>query len=153
MADAGPTRVLFVCTENAARSQMAEAILRARGGDAFEVFSAGSDPGRLHPVAVEVMAEVGIDLSGQGAESVDAYRAMALDYVVTLCRDTRELSPSLRAKEMVIHQPFEDPVVGTGPRAESEQRAAFRRVRDALTDCIDRLFVVPPARTTPRTPD
>jgi len=149
MADAGPIRVLFVCTENAARSQMAEAILRARGGDAFEVFSAGPNPGRLHAEAVAVMAEVGIDLSGQGAESVDAYRAMGLDYVVTLCRETRELSPSIRAKEMVIHQPFEDPAAAP----EAEQRAAFRRVRDALTDWIDRLFVVPPARTTPRTPD
>ncbi len=121
MADAGPIRVLFVCTENAARSQMTEAILRARGGDAFEVFSAGSDPGRLHGVVVAVMAEVGIDISGQLAESVDAYRAMALDYVITLCRETRELSPSIRAKELVIHQPFEDPAVA--PEAEQRERS------------------------------
>jgi len=146
MADVGPTRVLFVCTENAARSQMAEAILRSRGGDAFEVFSAGPNPGRLHPLAVEVMAEVDVDLSGQRVASVDAYRAMGLDYVVTLCRETRELSPSIRAQEMVIHQPFEDPAAAP----EAEQRKAFRRVRDALTDWIDRLFVRPPPHAKAR---
>lgn len=134
-----PVRVLFVCTENAARSQMAEALLRSRGGDAYEVFSAGSTPTQVHPLTLRVLDEIGIDASDQRSEGIDVYRDADLDYVITLCDGTRELSPSLRAKEMVIHQAFDDP---SAPGPADAQLAAFRRVRDALADYIDRLFLM-----------
>lgn len=120
---------------------MAEGLLRAHGGDAFDVSSAGSAPSQVHPMAVRVMDEIGIDLSGHVSESVDAYRADVLDYVITLCDGTRELSPSLRAREMVIHRPFDDPAAASGDTLED----TFRRVRDEIAAWIDRLFLLAPA--------
>jgi arsenate reductase len=117
---------------------MAEALLRARGGDAYVVHSAGSRPTSVHPLAVDVMDELGITLEGHVSESVEAYRDEAFDYVITLCDGTRDVSPSLRANEMVIHRPFDDP---DGYDA-SEQPAAFRRVRDEIAEWIDRLFLL-----------
>jgi arsenate reductase len=131
-------RVLFVCAENAARSQMAEGILRAHADDRFKAFSAGPDPGSVHPLAVRVMDEVGIDLSAHCAEPVGAYADTAMDYVVTLCDSTRELSPSIRAKDLVIHQPFDDPAA----LPDAERLDGFRRVRDELTDWIRRAFAL-----------
>jgi arsenate reductase len=92
-------------------------------------------------MAVRVMDEIGIDLSGHVSESVDAYRADVLDYVITLCDGTRELSPSLRAREMVIHRPFDDPAAAPEETLED----TFRRVRDEIADWIDRLFLLAPA--------
>lgn len=138
MSTDAPVRVLFVCTENAARSQMAEGLLRARGAGAYAVHSAGTDPGRVHPLAVRVMDEVGIDIRAQAVSDVAGYRDEPIDYVVTLCRGTRDLVPSLRAREMVIHHPFDDPAAAHGP--EAERLVAFRQVRDALADWIDRAF-------------
>jgi arsenate reductase len=133
-----PVRVLFLCTENAARSQMAEGLLRSRGGGAYEVFSAGLSPNGVHPAAIEVMAEMGVDISGQTADDVAAYRDTELDYIVTLCGGAQDVSPSLRAQEMVIHHPVDDPAAVPA----SEQPEAFRRVRDALADWIDRTFAL-----------
>ena len=129
-------RVLFVCTENAVRSQMAEGLLRVRGGPSYDVYSAGTDPSGVHPLAVRVMDEIGVDLRGHVSERIGAYRAEPMDYVVTLCGETRDLTPSLRAREMVIHQPFDDPAAAGDPLS------AFRRVRDALADWIDRAFAL-----------
>jgi len=140
-SDAAATRVLFVCTANAARSQMAEGLLRSHGGADFEVSSAGSAPSQVHPVAVRVMDEIGIDISSHVSEPVDAYRGDVLDYVITLCDGTRELSPTLRAREMVIHRPFDDPAAA--PEAALEE--TFRRVRDELAHWIGRLFLLDPA--------
>lgn len=134
-----PVRVLFVCTENAARSQMAEGLLRAWGGDRYAAFSAGTTPQTVHPVAQAVMHEVGINLRLHRSESIDAYQERTLDYVVTLCEATRDLSPSLRAQEMVIHQPFADPTAQDG-----DPVVAFRTVRDALAAWIAAVFDVRP---------
>jgi len=136
-----PVRVLFVGTENAARSQMAEGLLRAHGEPAYAVHSAGTDPGRVHPLAIRVMDEMGIDIRAHTAADVSDLAARCdepMDYVVTLCRGTRDLEPSLRAREMVIHQPFDDPDVADG--SEADRLSAFRQVRDALADGIDRAF-------------
>jgi len=133
-----PTRVLFVCTANAARSQMAEGLLRARGGEAYAVHSAGSAPTAVHPLAIEAMAELDIALDGHRSESLDAYREEVFDYVITLCDGTRDVSPSIRAKEMVIHRPFDDP----DGYSDADQPQAFRRVRDEIADWIDQLFLL-----------
>lgn len=117
---------------------MAEGLLRSHGGPAFDVSSAGSAPSQVHPVAVRVMDEIGIDISHHVSESVDAYRGDRLDYVITLCDDTRELSPSLRAREMVIHCPFDDPAAAP----EDMLHETFRRVRDELDEWIGRLFLL-----------
>ena len=141
MDSAEPIRVLFVCAENAARSKMAEGILRAWGGDAHVAFSAGSMPGDVHPTARAVMADWGLSLDTHRSESIAAYQGETMDYVVTLCDRTRDVSPSLRATEMVIHQPFDDPAAVP----PADQRAAFEAVRDALAAWIVRVFdVVPP---------
>jgi len=138
LSDTAATRVLFVCTENAARSQMAEGLLRSHGGADFDVSSAGSVPSQVHPLAIRVMDEIGIDISGHVSEPVDAYRSDVLDYVITLCDGTRELSPTLRAREMVIHRPFDDPAAAP----EGMREETFRRVRDEIADWIDRLFLL-----------
>lgn len=117
---------------------MAEGLLRSHGGVDFEVSSAGSAPSHVHPMAVRVMDEIGIDISEHVSESVDAYRGDVLDYVITLCDGTRELSPTLRAREMVIHRPFDDPAAAP----EEALEETFRRVRDEIADWIARLFLL-----------
>jgi len=138
MPDTDLVRVLFVCSENAARSQMAEGWLRAHGGDRYAVFSAGTTPSAVHPLAVQVMDEVGIDIRGQHSKGLDVYQEDVMDYVVTLCDETRELSPSIRAADLVIHQPFDDPSAVD----EAERLDAFRTVRDALATWIERAFLL-----------
>lgn len=91
-------RVLFVCTHNAARSQMAEGLLRALAGDRYEVYSAGTDPRGVHPLAVRVMQELGIDLSTHCSKSVETYRTIPMDYVVTVCDHAREHCPYVPAR-------------------------------------------------------
>ncbi len=130
--------VLFVCTHNSARSQMAEGLLRDRHGDRYEVLSAGTNPGGVNPFAVEVMAEIGIDLSGHTSDSVDDYDDTPLDVVVTVCDDAAENCPYIPARKKNLHRGFEDPSDVTG--TDDEKRAAFRRVRDELAEWIDETF-------------
>lgn len=130
--------ILFVCTYNSARSQMAEGLLRDRHSDRFEVHSAGTNPGGVNPFAVEVMAEIGIDLSDHTSDSVDAYDDTPLDMVVTVCDDAAENCPYIPAREKNLHRGFEDP--SAVPGTDDEKRAAFRRVRDQLSEWIDETF-------------
>jgi len=136
-------RVLFLCTANACRSQMAEGFARALQGDIIEPYSAGTEPAALSRRAVRVMAEAGVDLSGQRAKSVaellDA--GLTFDYVVTLCDNARGSCPIFPGKARVVHVPFDDPdrlaaEAGGGPEAEL---AAFRRVRDEIRAFVERL--------------
>ena len=131
-------RVLFVCTHNSSRSQMAEGLLRGRGGDRYEVHSAGTEPGGVNPFAVEVMAEIGIDISGHTSDSVDAHADTLHDIVVTVCDDAAENCPYIPAREQNLHQGFTDPSAVEG--TDDEKRAAFRRVRDKLANWIDDMF-------------
>lgn len=105
------TRILFLCTANSARSQMAEGLLRRLSGDLFEVASAGTDPGGLHPLAVEAMAEQGIDISNQESTSVQQYAGQSFDYVVTVCDRAREVCPNVQGLFETIHWGVEDPAV------------------------------------------
>jgi arsenate reductase len=134
-------RVLFVCTHNSARSQMAEGLLRAMAGDRYEVFSAGTEPRGVNPLAVKAMREAGIDLSGHRSEHIDLYLDPPADVVVTVCDAAREACPYVPAREQSMHHSFEDPSAATG--TEEERLAVFRRVRDEIRDWIHETFVKP----------
>ena len=123
-------RVLFVCTENACRSQMAEGLLRHEAGAAFEVFSAGTKPTQVRPEAVAVMREAGIDISGHRSKSVDEFEGQDFNYVITVCDNAKQSCPVFPAKTKRIHWSIEDPAAVQG--SEEEILAAFRRIRDEL---------------------
>jgi arsenate reductase (thioredoxin) len=123
-------KVLFVCTENSCRSQMAEGFLRQHGGDHFEVFSAGAEPTKLNPMAVEVMKEVGIDISGQHSKDVAQFLGRTFQYVIRVCDKVKERCPVLPGAIWYLDWSFEDPAAVQGTMAEKVE--AFRRVRDQL---------------------
>ena len=128
------TRVLFLCAHNSARSQMAEALLRAMGGEKFEVASAGHVPTEVHPLATEVMKEIGIDISHQRAKSVAELFGQTFDYIVTLCGDDAPGScPFFPGGKHYLHVPFPDPTKGG--------LEDFRKVRDALRTWIEQTFL------------
>jgi arsenate reductase len=118
--------ILFLCVANSARSQMAEGLARARFGDRVRVQSAGSAPSRLNPVAVEVMAEIGIDISGQSSKSVETIDPATVDTVVTLCAE--EVCPVFLGQARRLHWPLPDPAAAP-PDARLEK---FREVRDEI---------------------
>ncbi len=101
MTDRDPIRVLFVCTGNSARSVMAEALLRQHGGDAFEVFSAGTEPKGINPLTLRVLAEAGIDASWARSKSVDEFLGQSFDYVVTVCDQARQSCPGVPRRPRV----------------------------------------------------
>src|SRR5580704_3460748 len=124
-------RVLILCTGNAARSQMAEGLLRHDAGERFEIESAGTKPSSVRPEAIAAMRELGIDISGQRSKHVDAFEGKRFDYVITVCDNARETCPVFFGAAKPLHQSFEDPPeprVGT----EEERMTIFRRVRDEL---------------------
>lgn len=123
-------RILFICTHNASRSQMAEGFLRALKGDRYEVFSAGTEPRGVNPHTISVMAEVGIDLSSHRSKSVDEFQDVSFDEVVTVCDNARESCPVFIGQGRKRHQSFPDPSLLQG--AEEEILAGFRSVRDAI---------------------
>jgi arsenate reductase len=130
-------KVLFLCTGNSCRSQMAEGWARHIHGDKFEVHSAGIKPQELHPLAVRVMKEAGVDISGQKSKHVRVLKDVAFDYVVTVCDSARESCPLFPSKTKVIHRDFEDPAAAKGN--EDEILAVFRRVRDQIRDFVSGL--------------
>lgn len=130
-------RVLFVCTHNSARSQMAEGLLRARASHLFEAMSAGTEAGQVHPLAVAAMAEIGIDISGHRAKSVEDVMAEPFDCVVTVCDQARESCPVFPGAAQRIHWSFPDPSAVHG--SESERLEAFRAVRDEMAERIEGL--------------
>jgi protein-tyrosine-phosphatase len=110
-----PLRVLFLCTHNSARSQMAEGLLKHLGGERFEVFSAGNQPAEVHPDAVRAMAEAGIDISGQRSKSMAEFLGQRFDYVITVCDRVREVCPVFPDEPECIHWSFPDPAAVEGP--------------------------------------
>ena len=131
-------RVLFICTHNAARSQMAEGLLRALYGNRYEVFSAGTEPGRVSPYAIKVMAEIGIDIGAHRAKSLQEFLNQKFDYVVTVCDHAKESCPYFPGGKKILHQSFEDPSSLTG--IEEEIMAGFRRIRDEIRHWIEEEF-------------
>lgn len=125
-----PTRVLFLCTHNSARSQMAEALLRAAAGGRVVAASAGTEPTALHPLAARVLAERGLDSGGQRSKHVDGLAQQPWDRVITVCDQAREVCPAFPATRAVTHWSVRDPSAVGG--AEVEQLAAFRQTADEL---------------------
>jgi arsenate reductase len=124
------TSVLILCTGNSARSQMAEGLWRHEGGDRYEVSSAGTRPSRVRPEAIAVLAEIGVDISGQRSKSVDEFIGQPLDLVITVCDNAKEACPVFPGQTRRLHWPFEDPAGTEG--SEDERKAEFRRVRDQI---------------------
>jgi arsenate reductase (thioredoxin) len=131
--------VLIICTGNAARSQMAEALLKHMHEDEFDVYSAGTHPWVVRPGAIEAMAEVGIDISGNRSKSVDEFANKKIDFVLTVCDSARAECPSFPARTKQIHHAFEDPVYAEGDF--DARREAFRRVRDQIKEYLEDEFV------------
>jgi arsenate reductase len=127
------TRVLFLCTGNSARSQMAEGLLRDLAGNQFEVFSAGTIASFVRPQAIAVMNEIGIDISGHRSKSVDEFLDDEFDYVITVCDHANQRCPVFYGPAKRLHWSIDDPVISG---SEHEQLAAFRRARDELQQQI-----------------
>ncbi len=131
-------KVLFICVENSVRSQMAEGWLRHLYGGRYEAFSAGARPGSLDPLAVDVMAEVGVDISGQRSKGIEETLDYYFDLIVTLCDSAREQCPIYPGATRVEHEPFDAPSEGDGTHDETVER--FRKVRDMIRAYIERRF-------------
>jgi len=123
-------RVLILCTGNSARSQMAEGLLRHDSGDRFEVESAGTKPSRVRLEAIQVMREIGIDISGHRSKSVDEFAGETFDYVLTVCDHAKESCPIYPGHSNRLHRNFQDPAAVEG--SEEQRLAAFRKVRDEI---------------------
>ena len=132
-------KVLFLCTGNSARSQMAEGYLRHVAGDRYDVLSGGISPKGLNPLAVEAMQEIGIDISRQRSKDVTEYLGTAVQYVVTVCDNAKEHCPIFPGTFKFLHWSLADPAAATG--SHEEKLAAFRRVREQITRAIDQEFV------------
>jgi arsenate reductase (thioredoxin) len=136
-------RVLFLCTHNSARSQMAEGLLKDMAGDRFEVFSAGTEATRVRPEAISVMAEIGVDISDQESKTLERYIDQPFDRVVTVCDDANEACPFFPGARVRLHWSFPDP-----SRTEGEERlAVFRKVRDEIQVRIKNELMNEKART------
>jgi arsenate reductase (thioredoxin) len=126
-------RVLFLCTHNSARSQMAEGMLRAWAGDRYEAHSAGTVATSVWPEAIQVMSELGIDISGHESKAISRYEGQDFDYAVTVCEDTSEACPYFPARHG-LHWSFDDPSVAAG--SAEDRLAVFRRVRDEIASQV-----------------
>ena len=135
-APAAKTSVLFVCTHNSARSQLAEGLLRDRYGDRYDVSSAGTVARGVHPGAVAALREAGIDPSAQTSKTIDSLDGRAFDVVVTVCDSARQACPYLPARVRNVHRSFRDPSAAPEP----EQAASFAAVRDEIASWIDAEF-------------
>ena len=127
-------RVLFLCTHNSARSQMAEGLLRHLAGDRFEAHSAGTEASHVRPLAIRAMEEIGVDISGQESKTLERYLGVPFDYVITVCDDANEACPFFPGATNRLHWSLPDPSAAKG--TEEERLAVFRSVRDALRDRV-----------------
>ena len=138
MTDNNKKRVLFLCTHNSARSQMAEGLLNGLYGNKFDVYSAGTHPSRVNPFAIQAMEEIGIDISHNTSKSLDAFRDMDVDYVVTVCDNAKESCPTFPGAKHNIHKAFRDPSQFRGK--DEEIIVGFRQVRNEIHNWIKSEF-------------
>jgi len=131
-------KVLFLCTANAARSQMAAGIVRHEFGDRIETYSAGTNPKGVSRLAVMVLNEIGIDISAETSDHLDKYRDMLFDYVITLCDDANEQCPVFFGGVKRLHMGFPDPPHSNDPTEENLQK--FREVRDSIRSHMEIFF-------------
>jgi arsenate reductase len=127
-------RVLFLCTHNSARSQMAEGLLRHLAEDRFEAHSAGTEATHVRPLAIRAMDEIGVDISSQESKTLDRYLGEPFDHVITVCDDANEACPFFPGARNRLHWSFEDPSRTEG--SEEERLAVFRSVRDRIRDRV-----------------
>jgi arsenate reductase (thioredoxin) len=132
-------KILILCTGNSARSQMAEGLLKHMTKNKYEIYSAGTKPSMVRPEAIKVLAEIGIDISGNRSKSVEEFDGEEIDYVLTVCDNAKENCPYFPAKTNLIHHSFEDPAVVEGD--EQTRLEAFRRVRERIQNYLETDFV------------
>jgi len=130
MPEKEKSRILFLCTANAARSQMAAGIVKHDFGDRVDTYSAGTDPKRVSRLAIMVLAEIGVDISGETSDHLDKYKEMHFDYVITLCDDANGKCPVFFGGVNRQHMGFPDPPHSNEPTPKNLQK--FREVRDAI---------------------
>lgn len=128
-------KILFLCTGNSCRSQMAEGLMRHLAGDRFQIFSAGTDPSGVHPLSIAVMQEIGIDISGHTSDPIDKYLAAGIDIVITVCDHAREACPVFPGAVKHYHWPTADPF--SGWEADPRHLPAYRLTRDTLKTKIE----------------
>jgi arsenate reductase len=139
-ASAEKLKILYLCTGNSCRSQMAEGWTRHLKSDAIDAYSAGVEPHGIDPRAVKVMAEVGVDISGQTSKHLDTLEGIEFDYVITLCDQANESCPLFFGKTRRLHMGFDDPPkLAAGTTSEEEAMAHYRRVRDEIKKFVERL--------------
>ena len=138
MNQAPKKQVLILCTANSCRSQMAEGIARQLYGTQIDVYSAGSKPSHVNPIAIEVMGEIGIDISHQRSNSVTEFDGKPIDLVITVCDQAKESCPLFLGSAKQVHWSFSDPADATG--SEEEIKEAFRKVRDEIKSTFERLL-------------
>jgi arsenate reductase len=131
-------KVLFICTHNSARSQIAEGLMNTFYGDDYIAWSAGTEPTQVNPYAIKVMEEVGIDMTGHHSKGMESFLDQDFDYVVTVCDHANEVCPFFPGGKERIHKGFEDPAVIEGP--EKAKQAGFRRTRDEIRTWIEGFF-------------
>jgi arsenate reductase len=143
----GKKRILFLCTGNSCRSQMAEGWARHLKGDVLEPYSAGVETHGLNPRAVRVMAEAGVDISGHRSKHVSELKDIAFDWVVTVCNNARESCPLFPGRAKVVHAGFDDPPrLARDAKTEEEALAHYRRVRDEIKAFV---LTLPESLATP----
>ena len=131
--------VLFICVHNSARSQMAEGLVNALHSDRFEAVSGGTEATRVHPAAIQAMAEIGIDISGHHSKSIDVFEGRRFDIVVMVCDDKQADCPFFPGGKEYIHHAFDDPAACVG--TDEDVMACFRRTRDEIKGWIEETLV------------
>jgi len=131
-------KVLFICTHNSARSQIAEGLLNSLYGDQFEAFSAGTHPSSVNPYAIKVMKEIGLDISKHYSKSIEEFRGIKFDYVITVCDNAKESCPFFPDGKKYLHKSFQDPSESRG--SKEEMLSAFRQTRDTIKNWIDETY-------------
>ncbi len=131
-------KVLFICTQNSARSQMAESLLRSLYGDRYVAYSAGTQPSKVNPYAIKVMAEIGIDISTHYSKHIDVFHGIRFDYVAPVCNKAKDECPFFQGGGEYLHNDFDDPSQFKGN--EDEKLAVFRKTRDIIKGWIEKTF-------------
>jgi arsenate reductase len=137
MEEVRKRKVLFICTHNSARSQIAEGIMNHIYQEKYEAYSAGTKPTKVNPLAVRVMKEIGVDISGQRSKLMREFDGQEFDYVITLCSDAEDICPFFPGKEH-MHRGFEDPVQAMG--SDEEKLNGFRKIRDEINQWVEETF-------------
>ncbi|MGQ9583086.1 MAG: arsenate reductase ArsC [Thermoplasmatota archaeon] len=150
MGDQPKTRVIFVCTGNTGRSQIAESLLRHHHGDRYEVFSAGTEPGVPDRLVLRALAELGIDVSGARSKGLDEFRDRTFDIAVTLCDQAHAVCPFVPGARTTIHQAFPDPADFGG--SEEERMTRIRRLIEQIRAWLEETFEAGPPRSGPAGP-